>query len=165
MKTAASGLRQQKRQTNSSAAQDEQALVDAGVALGDIGVTKLRTGLFGLDFRGAVLAGDNIEFITVLDDADASVRTRIAGISYWGASTIKLDTGRGDDNVIVTGTDDETASLMRFLLDPAAPARRGAVLELVRRLMGGALSGAALERAVGTDVAALEGSWRATIGR
>lgn len=60
---------------------------------------------------------------------------------------------------------DETASLMRYLLDPAAPARRGAVLELVRRLMGGALSGTALERAVGTDVAGLEGSWRATIGR
>lgn len=60
---------------------------------------------------------------------------------------------------------DQTASLMRYLLDPAAPARRGAVLDLVRRLMKGPLSAGALERALGTNVAGLQQAWVATVGR
>jgi hypothetical protein len=60
---------------------------------------------------------------------------------------------------------DQTASLMRYLLDERHPARRGAVLDLVRRLMRGSLSESALSSAVGTDVAGLEKDWRATVGR
>ena len=60
---------------------------------------------------------------------------------------------------------DQTASLMRFLMDPRVPARRAAMLDLVRRLLSGRLSDTALERAVGMSTDQLEAAWLQTAGR
>jgi len=60
---------------------------------------------------------------------------------------------------------DQTASLMRYLLEPGTPARRAATLDVIRRLMRGPLAGTALTRALGTDTAGLETQWRRTVGR
>lgn len=60
---------------------------------------------------------------------------------------------------------DQTASLMRYLLDPAAPARRRATLDVVARLMKGRLADTALLRALGTDMAGLQAAWLETVDR
>lgn len=60
---------------------------------------------------------------------------------------------------------DQTASLMRYLMDPAAPARRAATLDTVRRLLRGRLTGTALTRALGMDTGQLQAAWRETVGR
>ena len=60
---------------------------------------------------------------------------------------------------------DQTASLMRYLMDPEAPTRRMATLDVLARLLRGPLSESALTRALGTDVAGLEAAWRKTVDR
>jgi hypothetical protein len=60
---------------------------------------------------------------------------------------------------------DQTASLMRYLLNPADPRRRAAVLDLARRLLRGPIPAQALRQAVGADRLELESGWRRTVGR
>ena len=95
---------------NSSAAAVEAALLLLPeFDLGDVSVTKLGVGLFGIDFRGQY-AGLQIEHITVLDDTNAFVTTRIDGIEYRGVQSLTLDTGSGADFVIITSTSNVTTT-------------------------------------------------------
>ncbi len=60
---------------------------------------------------------------------------------------------------------DQTASLMRFLLDEGQPARRNAVLNIIRRLLSGPVPSDALARALGMTTAEIETAWRETVQR
>jgi len=60
---------------------------------------------------------------------------------------------------------DETASLMRALLDPALPARRAAIVDLGRGLLRGPLPRAALLQALGESLAGFEARWLNSVGR
>ncbi len=61
---------------------------------------------------------------------------------------------------------DQTASFVRYLLDPRVPLRAAAVTDLVRRLLAGELlPGSQLERAAGVGLQELEQHWRATVGQ
>ncbi len=107
-----------------SAADVEAALLALnGLEFGDVSVTKLRDGVFGIDFRRQY-AGQQMVLLGVLDDPNGSVRTRIDGIEYWGVQHLVLDLGSGQDTVIVTGTDDET-------LTAAIDAHAGADLAVI----------------------------------
>ena len=112
-------------QPTDSAATVEQALLALGnLNLGDVSVTKLRDGVFGIDFRGAY-AGLQVARLRVFDPvnnnvlAGATVRTRVDGIEYWGTQTLTLDLGSGNDLVIVQATDDETTTATINTLDGA----------------------------------------------
>ncbi|HTH07675.1 MAG TPA: hypothetical protein VL916_17480, partial [Ilumatobacteraceae bacterium] len=100
---------------NATAQQVETALLALpDLDFGDVSVTKLRDGVFGIDFRGQY-AGQQVELLQVLNTSggphtQARVETRIDGIEYWGVNTLRLDMGPVVDTLIVTSTDDETTS-------------------------------------------------------
>ena len=60
---------------------------------------------------------------------------------------------------------DQSASVMRYLLDPAAPRRRRAVLHLMGRLLREPARGDALERALGMTIEEIESAWQDTLAR
>lgn len=62
---------------------------------------------------------------------------------------------------------DQTASIMRFLMDPAAGRGRGrqGVIRLLGQLMEGPLQPEGFERAMGAGVASYEQAWRASLNR
>ncbi|MDJ0976439.1 MAG: hypothetical protein QNJ98_18415 [Planctomycetota bacterium] len=60
---------------------------------------------------------------------------------------------------------DQTAALMRYLLDPARPAMQRNVYRLVSRLMRGPLPAAELERTLGRSLPQLERAWLDSLPR
>lgn len=60
---------------------------------------------------------------------------------------------------------DQSASVMRYLLDVRAPRRRAAVLRLMGRLLREPVRDDALERALGMTTEELESGWRSSIAR
>ena len=60
---------------------------------------------------------------------------------------------------------DQTAALMRYLLDPARPTMQRNVYRLVARLMRGPLPAAELERTLGRSLPQLERAWLDSLPR